>query len=85
MAEIIHRDTHDWAWGPRWEVTKAPTMAARRDLVRFVKRNAQRKLLDQIAHWDGDGWSPQRWVPLYPQVPRMLIEIVERHMRGLAA
>lgn len=84
MAKVIHRDTHSYDLGPRWEVTQDPTMAARPDLVRFVKRNAQRKLLDQIARWGKDSWDPTRWVPAHPQVPKTLLGIVERHMRGLA-
>ena len=79
----IHRDDHPFALGPCWEVTQDPTMAGRPDLVRFVKRSAQRKLLDQIARWDGTGWDPARWVPAHPRVPRTLLGIVERHMRGV--
>lgn len=83
MAELIHCDTHPFDLGPRWEVIQDPTIAARPDLVRFVKHSAKRKLLDQIARWNGTGWDPSRWVPAHPQVPRTLLGIVERHMRGV--
>ena len=78
---LIHKDTHDWALGPRWTVTQDPTMAGRPDLVSFRKMAKTRKRLDQVACWDGRGWDPDRWVPTYPQVPRTLLAIVERHMK----
>jgi hypothetical protein len=81
--KLIHQDTHDWSAGPRWRVEQDSTMAARPDLVRFVKQGQKRKLLDQIARWDGNGWDPKRWVPRHPQVPLTLLFIVERHMRGV--
>ena len=52
-------------------------------VVRFLKHNSSRKLLDQTARWTGDGWDPNRWVPAHPQVPRTLLGIVERYMRGV--
>lgn len=84
MAELIHRDTHDAKLGPRWMVERQPGEATDPMLVRFVKHNTQRKLLDQTARWNGVGWEQQRWVPAHPQVPRTLLGIVERHMRGLS-
>lgn len=34
-------------------------------LVRFLRRNAQRKLLDQTTRWlPGGGWNPARWHPV---------------------
>ena len=77
---LIHKDTHDWSLGPRWTVTQDPTMNGSRDLVGFLKQGQRRKLLDQVARWDGRGWDPSRWVPTFPQVPRTLLAIVERHM-----
>jgi len=83
MPELIHQDDHDWSLGPRWRVEQDPTMAARPDLVRFTKHSEARKLLDQIARWDGAGWDPARWMPKHPQVPHLLMAIVENHMRAL--
>jgi hypothetical protein len=80
---LIHADTHDYSAGPRWQVEQDPTMAGRPDLVRFTKQSQARKLLDQIARWDGAGWDPARWVPKHPQVPQTLLAIVEAHMRSL--
>lgn len=82
MKQLIHLDDHDFNLGPRWRVEVDPTMAARLDLVRFIKYSAARKLLDQIARWDGGGWDPERWAPKHPQVPKTLLAIVEAHMRG---
>lgn len=83
MAEIIHRDDHPYDLGPRWVVIQDPTMAGRPDLVRFLKCNATRKLLDQTARWTGAGWDGRRWVPRIPRVPKTLLLLVECHMRGL--
>lgn len=76
MADVIF--TAD-----RWLIERDPTMAARPDLVRFIKRSPMRKLLDQTARWTGDGWDPQRWVPRVPIVPQTILDLVEAHMRGL--
>ena len=84
MAQLIYRS------GP-WLIERDPTMAARPDLVRFVKRGPSgRKMLDQIAQWTGDGWDPSRWVPRPPMVPRGtigegILDVVERHMRVVTA
>jgi hypothetical protein len=83
--EVIHQDTNDSSFGPRWRVEQDPTMAARPDLVRFTKQSPARKLLDQIARWDGAGWDPSRWVPKHPQVPSRLLALVEAHMREVKA
>lgn len=80
--KLIHQDSHDGSTSPRWRVEQDPTMSARPDLVRFTK-HSKRKLLDQIARWDGNGWDPARWVPKHPQVPHTLLAIVEAHMRGV--
>jgi len=67
--------------GP-WLIERDPTMAARPDLVRFVKRGPSgRKMLDQIAQWTGDGWDPSRWVPRPPMVNQAIVNMVERRMR----
>lgn len=76
MAEVIY--TAD-----RWRIERDPIMAARPGLVRFTKRSAVRKLLDQTARWTGDGWDPQRWVPRVPIVPQAILDHIEAHMRGL--
>jgi hypothetical protein len=78
VAELIYKTE-------RWLIEQDPTMAARPDLVRFVKRSAMRKLLDQTARWTGDGWDPQRWVPRVPIVPQDVLQLVEQRMRGVAA
>lgn len=77
MAEVIYKSD-------RWRIERDPTMAARPDLVRFVKRSAVRKLLDQNARWTGNGWDPQRWVPRVPIVPQTILDHIEAHMRGVA-
>jgi hypothetical protein len=63
-------------------VTQDPTMAAMPNLIRFHKANAQRKLLDQIAEWTGDGWDASRWVPRPPAIPQRIIDQVEQMIRG---
>lgn len=78
---LIHQDTHDLKFGPRWTVERPYDKLP--NLVRFMKMGQQRKLLDQIAHWDGSGWSGTRWRPNPRQVPQTLLKIVEDHMRGL--
>lgn len=62
----------------RWEVVQE--VAGRPELVRFVKWG-QCKLLDGTARWDGAGWDSSGWVPAPPQVPKGLLDSVERHMR----
>jgi hypothetical protein len=82
MAELIHRDTHDIAqFGPWWTVERQPGFTTDGRVVRFLKHNGRRKLLDQTARWTSAGWDPNRWVPAHPQVPYTLLEIVENHMR----
>jgi hypothetical protein len=79
--ELIHKNTHDWSLGPRWTVKRHPAGTTDANLVWFVKQGQKRKLLDQVARWDGNGWDPKRWVPKYPKVPQTLLAIVEAHMR----
>ena len=82
MPELIHRDTHDIVqFGPWWTVERQPGFTTDPMVVRFLKHNGSRKLLDQTARWTGDGWDPKRWAPAHPQVPKTLLDIVERHMR----
>lgn len=80
--KTLHQDNHDWLQGPRWRVTQDPTMAARPDLIRFVKLSGSRKLLDQIARWTGSGWDQSRYVPEPPAVPVRVLERVEAVLRG---
>ncbi len=80
--ELIHEDTHDWSFGPRWRVERQPEATTNPYLVRFIKQGQQRKLLDQTAEWVLQReWYGRRWVPRYPQVPHTLLAIVEAHMR----
>lgn len=81
MSQIIHQDTHDLKFGPRWTAERPYKQLPH--LVRFLKMGQQRKLLDQIAHWDGSGWSAKRWRPNPRQVPQTMLAIVEAHMRGV--
>ena len=57
-------------------------MAARPDLIRFVKLSGSRKLLDQISRWTGSGWDQSRYVPKPPMVPVRVLERVEAVLRG---
>lgn len=82
--KILHRDTHPHSAGPRWTVYQDPMMSVRQDLIQFLKMGEKRKLLDQIARWDGQGWDPSYWQPLFPQVPATLLAIVEKKLRGEA-
>jgi hypothetical protein len=61
--------------GNHWHVTRWSGF----DLyVRFVKRNAKRKLLDQVAVWTSAGqWSADRWQPGQPAVPAEILQAVE--------
>jgi hypothetical protein len=86
MAELIHRDTHDIAqFGPWWTVERQPGYVTDPMVVRFLKHNGKRKLLEQTARWTGAGWDPKRWTPRLPTVPQWLIEKVEDHMLGVLA
>jgi hypothetical protein len=77
MSQLIYKA------GP-WLIEQDPTMAARPDLVRFVKRGPSgRKTLDQIAQWTGTGWDRSRWIPRPPMVSRPILDLVERHMQGV--
>jgi hypothetical protein len=67
--------------GEGWTVTQDPTMAGRPDLVRFHRNNGQRKLLDQVAQWNGIAWAVHRWMPKLPTVPQWLIDKVVAHLR----
>jgi hypothetical protein len=80
MSKLIHQDTHDLKLGPRWMVERPYDQLP--NLVRFQKMGRDRKLLDQIAHWDGSGWSAKRWRPNPRQVPHTLLAIVENHLRA---
>ncbi len=79
--KTLHRDTHPYSVGPRWTVYQDPTGHGQPDLIQFLKMGQKRKLLDQIARWDGQGWDPSRWLPLFPQVPATLLAIVEKQLR----
>lgn len=78
MAEVIFSSD-------RWRIERDTTRAAAPDLVRFAKFSRMRTLLDQTARWTDNGWDPQRWVPRVPIVPQTILDLVEAHMRGLAA
>ena len=56
-------------------------------LVCFLRRNTQRKLLDQIAGWHlCGGWDPARWRPaLARPVPPAVLAAVEAWLRDQAA
>jgi hypothetical protein len=82
--KILHQDHHSYSFGPRWTVYQDPTDHGQQDLIRFLKMGQKRKLLDQIARWDGQCWDPSRWLPLFPQVPATLLAIVEKQLRGAA-
>ena len=83
MSVVIHRDTHDRVYGPRWVVERMPGNVTDPYVVRFVKFGTVSKLLDRTAKWSGDGWEQngRRWWPREPQVPKTLLAIVDRHMR----
>tara|TARA_R110000772_G_scaffold260247_1_gene378139 strand:- start:1569 stop:1829 length:261 start_codon:yes stop_codon:yes gene_type:complete len=53
--------------GNRWEVIRYSD--ALPNLIRFLKYTTNRKLLDQVADWDGADWSGKRWMPRRPVVP----------------
>lgn len=64
--------------GNRWEVSRySPALP---ELIQFLKcaANGRRKLLDQVAQWDGLGWSGARWVPRRPVVPEEVRLVVEQ-------
>lgn len=48
--------------------------------VRFIKRQAGRVLLDQVAEWDRSdrNWSPHHWRPTSPVIPHWLNAIARR-------
>ena len=61
-------------------VTAWPTAAYGRGwLVRFLRRNTQRKLLDQTAEWRGAGdWDRWRWDPIrHHLIPPAALAAVE--------
>lgn len=64
-----------------WAITQDPTHNGRDDLIRFRRHNGRRCLLDQIAEWDGEGWSSRRLVPKPPKVPAGILARIEAHMR----
>lgn len=78
-----------------WRIEQDPTRNGSDRLVRFHKHNGQRKLLDQIAEWQADGWcvghaqsggwNRNRWTPKQPQVPARVLRLVENHMRQVVA
>jgi len=78
MSEVLIQDA-------RWRIERQPGRVTDPMVVQFVKYSAVRKLLDQNARWTPDGWDPQRWVPRVPIVPQTILDLVEAHMRGLAA
>jgi hypothetical protein len=81
---ILHQDHHPYSVGPRWTVYQDPMFSGRQDLIRFLKMGQTWKFLDRTARWDGQGWDPFRWLPLFPQVPATLLAIVEKQLRGAA-
>lgn len=68
-----------------WRIEQDPTRNGSDRLVRFHKHNGQRKLLDQIAEWRNSGWNTNRWTPKPPQVPSLVLRLVEAHMREVVA
>ena len=57
-------------------------------LVRFLRRNTQRKLLDQTAEWRGaGGWNRLgRWDPIrHHLIPPLALAAVEAWLQGQAA
>ena len=69
-----------------WTITRQPNGTTNPFLVRFLRHNGQRKLLDQVAewHWIADRWCHHRWTPQPPRVPAALLLQVEARMRQLA-
>ena len=56
-------------------------------LVRFLRRNTQRKLLDQTAEWRGTGsWNSfSRWDPIrHHLIPPAALAAVEAWLQGQA-
>ena len=78
MAEVIFNDA-------RFRIERQPGSVTDPMVVQFVKYGTTRKLLDQNARWIGSGWDPQRWVPRVPIVPQTILDLVEAHMREVAA
>ena len=69
-------------------VTARPIAAYSRGwLVRFLRRNTQRKLLDQSAEWrPGGGWDRWRWYPVrHHLVPPAALAAVEAWLAEQAA
>ena len=70
-------------------VTAWPAAAYGRGwLVRFLRRNTQRKLLDQTAEWRGaGGWNRfGRWDPIrHHLIPPAALAAVEAWLQGQAA
>ena len=69
-------------------VTAWPNAAYGRGwLVRFLRRNTQRKLLDQTALWGPcGGWDRWRWHPLgCKRIPPAALAAVEAWLQGQAA
>lgn len=69
--------------GNHWEVKRYS--AALPNLIHFRKYNDNRKLLDQVAAWDGFVWSGTRWVPRRPVVPDEVRLPVEQLLLGVTA
>jgi hypothetical protein len=65
-----------------WVVIQDPLDRRNPNLVRFLRYNGKRKLLDQIAEWDPytSTWRCSRWFPRPPKVPQLLIDKVVAHM-----
>ena len=68
--------------GAGWTITQDPMDRRNPNLVRFLRQNSQRKLLDQIAEWNpySQAWTANRWMPKPPIVPQWLIDKVVAHM-----
>lgn len=80
MTSILFRT--DPGTYPSWDIYCWPAPYANKLLVRFCKRSKQRKMLDQVAAWNG-AWDLYRWVPHSPTVPRFLIEKVKQQLREM--
>jgi hypothetical protein len=82
VPEVLHvDDTFHWPPCPTWEVIRHPAGTTDPNLVQFIKRNSQRKLLCKTALWTGSGWDASRWVPSWPKVPSDILVLVESRLR----
>ena len=77
----IFRSTHSALDDPTWHVTYAHPELCNPWVVRFVKMGRNGCLLRSYGEWTGDSWSPRRWMPKQPVVPRWLLQKVEDTLR----